>query len=246
MVRPSPTIAGDLQMHSTYSDGTQTLATIVETALARGYAFCGITDHSHGLRIAKGVSMAELAEQHVAIDALNREYEGRFRLIKGIEANIQADGSIDMTADERSSLELVLAAPHSGLRSDDDQTARMLAAVETPGIHILAHPSGRKYGSRAGVRANWDEVFGAAARTGVAIEIDGDPARQDVDYVLAARAVSASCLIALDSDAHAPHELRNVEWAIAHARLAGVPVERVINCWPTQRLLDWLAERSGR
>jgi histidinol phosphatase-like PHP family hydrolase len=237
---------GDLQMHSTWSDGRQTLAEIVEAGIALGYSFCGVTDHSYGLPIAGGVSMADLARQHHEIDALNRKYGGTFRLIKGIEANIRADGSVDMEPAELRQLELVVAAPHSALRSTNDQTARMIGAVKTHGVHILGHPRGRKYGSRPGVAAKWDRVFEAAARAKVAIEIDGDPSRQDVDYDLARRAIEAGCLFALDSDAHSTRELRYVETAIAHARLAGVPTDRIVNCWPVSQLLEWLRSRSGR
>lgn len=189
--------------------------------------------------------MSDLAKQHAEIDRVNGEYRDRFRLIKGIEANIGTDGSIDMTADERRQLELVLVAPHSGLRSTADQTARMKAAIEAPGVHILGHPRGRQYGTRAGVSADWDAVFAAAVSASVAIEIDGDPSRQDIDHDLAPRAVLAGCVLALDSDAHSTRELQYAETAIAHARLAGVPRERVINCWPLDRLMAWLAERPS-
>src|SRR5262249_41668921 len=155
----------------------------------------------------------------------------RFRLIKGIEANIGPDGSIDMTRSELGRLELVVAAPHSGLRTAADQTERMVAAVRAGGVHVLGHPRGRVYGERPGISANWPAVFEAAAATNVAIEIDGDPWRQDVDYALAPSALDAGCVFALDSDAHSPPELRNAEYAIAHARLAGIPGDRVINCW---------------
>jgi histidinol phosphatase-like PHP family hydrolase len=236
---------GDLQMHSVWSDGTQTLEDIVKTGLARRYQYAAVTDHSYGLPIARGVSMANLAKQHLEIDRLNQIYAGRFRTIKGIEANIRADGSVDMEHDELSQLELVVAAPHSALRSSAAQTQRMLAAVKARGVHILGHPRGRKYGSRPGVTADWDAVFKVAARTGVAIEIDGDPSRQDIDYLLAPRAVSAGCLFALDSDAHSTEEWAYAETAIAHARLAGVPKDRVINCWPVDRLLEWAEIRRG-
>jgi histidinol phosphatase-like PHP family hydrolase len=235
---------GDLQMHSTWSDGSQSLADIVEAGRARGYSYCAVTDHSYGLPIAGGVSMARLAEQHREIDALNAEHRGRFRLIKGIEANIRADGSVDMEPHELDRLELVVAAPHSALRTPADQTARMVHAVQARGVHILGHPRGRMYGSRPGVTADWERVFAAAARAGVAIEIDGDPSRQDVDFDLAARAVAAGCLFALDSDAHSTAELAYAHTAIAHARLAGVPTDRVVNTWPLDRLLDWLASRG--
>lgn len=231
---------GDLQMHSEYSDGRVSLAKLVEGCLARGYSYCGVTDHAYGLPIAGGVSMSDLKKQHAEINALNRRYRGRFRIIKGIEANILADGSLDMTPAELRKLELVLAAPHSKLRSSDDQTTRMVTAVRTPGVHILAHPRGRKSGTRPGITANWDKVFAAAARAGVAVEIDGDPSRQDLDFELAQRALTHGCLFALNSDAHSVGELRYAETAIAHARLAGIPKERVINCWDVSRLLAWL------
>jgi histidinol phosphatase-like PHP family hydrolase len=149
-----------------------------------------------------------------------------------------------MEPDELRTLELVVAAPHSVLRTTSDQTARMVNAVKAPRVHILGHPRGRKYGSRPGVTADWDQVFEAARRANVAIEIDGDPSRQDIDYDLAKRAVAAGCLFALDSDAHSTPELAYSETAIAHARLAGVPTDRIVNCWPVERLLRWLG-RSG-
>jgi histidinol phosphatase-like PHP family hydrolase len=234
---------GDLQMHSTYSDGTEPLEAMIEACLARGYQYCAITDHSYGLPIAHGVSMVNLRRQHREIDRLNAAYAGRFRMIKGIEANIGADGRVDMTPEELGALELVVASPHSALRTGSDQTPRMIAAVTQPRVHILGHPRGRMFGSRPGVTADWDRVFAAAADSGVAIEIDGDPSRQDVDHTLAARAVEAGCLIAIDSDAHSGAELVYAETAIAHARLAGVPKARVINTWPLSRLLAWLEKR---
>ena len=230
---------GDLQMHSTWSDGSQTLAGIIEGALERGYQYCAITDHAYGLKIAGGLSMEEVAAQRKEVDRLNKKYRRRFRLLQGIEANIRADGSVDMTPDELRQLEIVVAAPHSALRIAADQTDRMVRAVEAPGVNILGHPRGRMYGSRPGVSADWPVVFAAAARAGVAIEIDGDPSRQDVDYELARLAVEAGCLFALDSDAHSTPELAYAETAIAHARLAGVPADRVVNTWPLERLLEW-------
>ena len=236
---------GDLQMHSEWSDGTPTLEEIVEACVERGYAYAAVTDHSYGLTIAGGMSMAEAAAQHRAIDALNAAYGSRFRLIRGIEANIGSDGQLDLSADEALQFELVLAAPHSRLRKTEDQTNRLLAAIENPAVHILAHPRGRISGSRAGIVADWNAVFALAAREGVAIEIDGDPARQDLDHTLAERAVVAGCHFALDSDAHTLLQLRYSETALAHARLAAVPCDRVVNCWPADRLLDWLSDRSS-
>jgi histidinol phosphatase-like PHP family hydrolase len=121
----------------------------------------------------------------------------QFRLLQGIEANIDAAGQLDLTDDEAATFDVVLAAPHSRLRRSEDQTDRMLAAVAHPTVRILAHPRGRITGSRAGVIADWHAVFAAAAERREAVEIDGDPARQDLDHTLAASALAAGCLFAL-------------------------------------------------
>jgi histidinol phosphatase-like PHP family hydrolase len=232
--------SGDLQMHSEWSDGAPTLDEIGEACMARGYRFAAVTDHSFGLKIAGGMSMEAAAEQRRVIERLNAMWGERFRLIHGIEANIGLDGQLDLSTTEAAQFELVLAAPHSRLRRTEDQTDRLLAAIRAPHVHVLAHPRGRISGSRAGVIARWDDIFQEAARLGVAIEIDGDPARQDLDHTLAAQALAAGCLFALDSDAHTTFQLRYSDTALAHARLAGIPSDRIVNCWPTERLLDWL------
>ena len=236
---------GDLQMHAEWSDGSPTVQEIAEACLERGYQYSAVTDHSYGLQIAGGMSMDEAVQQRTAIDAVNARYGKRFRLLQGIEANIDAAGQLDLTDDEAATFDVVLAAPHSRLRRSEDQTDRMLAAVAHPVVRILAHPRGRMSGSRAGVLADWGAVFAAAAERHVAIEIDGDPARQDLDHTLAARALAAGCLFALDSDAHTTTQLAYAETALAHARLAGIPAERIVNCWSLDRLLDWLATPSS-
>lgn len=230
---------GDFQMHSIWSDGDETLASIVDACLARNHRRAGITDHSYGLAIARGMSMAQAAQQHAEIDALNGTYKGRFRLFKGIEANIRADGTVDMTPDELRCFEFVVASPHSLLRTSNDQTARMVTAVSQPGVAILGHPQGRRFNVRPGVSADWEQVFEVAAKRQVAIEIDGSWDRQDVHYELAARAVARGCIFALDSDAHSHPELDFIEIAIAHARIAGIPESRIINYWPERKLMAW-------
>jgi histidinol phosphatase-like PHP family hydrolase len=188
------------------------------------------------------MSRDEAALQHLSIDRINAARGERFRLIKGIEANIDRDGNLDLSAEEAARFELVLGAPHSKLRLAVDQTERLLRAIRNVDVRILAHPRGRIAGSRAGIVADWDTVFRAAAGEGVAVEIDGDPARQDLDYTLAARARDAGCLFALDSDAHTTTQLRYAEIAIAHARLAAIPPDRIVNCWDRDRFLTWLSE----
>jgi histidinol phosphatase-like PHP family hydrolase len=235
---------GDFQMHSEWSDGSCTLAELANACQERGYVYAAISDHSHGLKIAGGMSMHEAREQRDAIRAINEQTGDRFRFLQGIEANIGADGMLDLSADEAATFELVLAAPHSKLRKTEDQTHRLVTAIEQPRVHILAHPRGRITGSRAGVVADWPTVFAAAAAHGVAVEIDGDPARQDLDYSLAAQALAAGCLFALDSDAHTAGQLAYAETAIAQARLAAIPPDRIVNCWPLDRLLAWLTDRT--
>ncbi len=236
---------GDMQMHSAWSDGRPSLDEIAAAAIALGWSRAAVTDHSHGLKIARGMSMDEARAQHTAIDSLNATFEGKFRLIKGVEANISVDGDLDLSADEAAEFELVLAAPHSQLRLQTDQTPRMLRAVRNPMVRVLAHPRGRVSSARAGIAADWNAVFEVAAAERVAVEIDGDPARQDLDFTLAGRALSAGCLFALDSDAHTIDQFAYVATALAHARLAGIPPERIVNCWPTDRLLAWLSDRRS-
>jgi histidinol phosphatase-like PHP family hydrolase len=237
---------GDLQMHSTWSDGVESIADLAEAAYELGWSRIGITDHSYGLPIARGMSMEAAVRQHHEIDEVNTRFEGRVRVYKGVEANILADGTLDLQPDERSLFEYVLASPHSQLRKDTDQTGRMLGAVTTPGVAILGHPQGRMYNSRPGITADWRKVFREAAARDVAIEIDGNWHRQDIDYELAEVALEEGCLFALDSDAHSIAELPFTEYAIAHARIAQVPADRVVNCWEASRFEEWLRERSGR
>jgi len=230
---------GDFQMHSVWSDGAETLESIVDACLARGHSCAGITDHSYGLPIAGGMTMAQAAEQHAEIDQLNRRFKGRFRIFKGIEANIRQDGTVDMELHELHQFEFIVASPHSLLRKSTDQTSRMTGAVSQPGVCILGHPQGRRFNVRPGVSADWDRVFEIAAKRQVAIEIDGSWDRQDVHYELAVRALEHGCIFALDSDAHSHPELDFIEIAIAHARLAGIPQARIVNYWTEKKFLDW-------
>ena len=238
-------LRGDFQMHSTWSDGAERIEAMVRACQALGYSCMGITDHSYGLAIARGMTMADVGRQHREVDRLNRRLEGTFRVFKGIEANILANGDLDLQPEERAVFEFVVASPHSELRREYDQTSRMLRAVRQAGVAMLGHPQGRVYNSRAGVAADWPRVFAEAAKRGVAVEIDGNWHRQDVPHPLARLALDAGCIFALDSDAHSIGELRFTDYSIAHARLAGIPADRVINCWPDEALETWMEERRG-
>ncbi len=230
---------GDFQMHSRGSDGSDTVEMLAKGCMKRGYRCMCVTDHSYGLPIAGGMRMDEFRAQHAEINKLNKKLGGDFRVLKGVEANILQDGSLDMEPAELEAFDLVVASPHSSLRKSVDQTERMLKVVSTPGVHILGHPRGRMFNSRAGVVADWPAVFKLAAASGVAVEIDGDISRQDLDYRIAMAARKAGCVFALDSDAHAADQLWMADYAIAHARLAGIPAGRIINCWPASDILKW-------
>jgi histidinol phosphatase-like PHP family hydrolase len=240
------TYRGDLQMHSTWSDGGEPIADLAEGAAALGWGRIGVTDHSYGLPIARGMSMEAAQRQHEEIDEVNAQFKGRVRVYKGVEANILVDGALDLQEDERRVFEYVIASPHSQLRKDTDQTARMVAAVKLPGVAILGHPQGRMYNSRPGISADWRKVFREAAARDVAIELDGNWHRQDVDYELAAVALEEGCLFALDSDAHSIAEFPFTDYAIAHARIAQIPADRVVNCWEEARFDAWLLDRRQR
>jgi putative hydrolase len=237
---------GDLQMHSTWSDGAESIAALAGAAEALGWSRIGITDHSHGLPIARGMSMEAAARQAAEIDEVNEAFAGRVCVYKGVEANILADGSLDLDPEERGTFEYVIASPHSQLRRDTNQTPRMLGAVRQPGVAILGHPQGRVYNSRPGITADWRAVFREAARYDVAVEIDGNWHRQDVDYELAAIALEEGCIFALDSDAHSIGELPFTDYSIAHARIAGIPADRVVNCWEQSRFEAWINQRHIR
>ena len=159
--------------------------------------------------------------------------------------HVTAGFIVGFDGEERSVFEYVIASPHSVLRKDHDQTSRMVRAVSLPGVAILGHPQGRMYNSRPGISAEWRTVFREAARRDVAIEIDGNWHRQDVDYELAEIALEEGCLFALDSDAHGIVEYPFTDYAIAHARIAGVPAARVVNCWDESAFDAWLKARRG-
>src|SRR5262249_2714228 len=153
-----------LQMHSTWSDGVESIATLAAAASELGWRRIGVTDHSYGLPVARGMSMEAVARQHREIAEVNERLAGTLRVYRGIEANILADGSLDLQVGERGVFEYVIASPHSELRKDTDQTSRMLKAVTLAGVAILGHPQGRMYNARPGITADWRKVFREAAR----------------------------------------------------------------------------------
>lgn len=237
-------LRGDTHLHTDRSDGRMTLFALHHALEARGDSYAVLTDHARDCAVAGGLFPADFRAQRREVDALNTR-TAPFTMFVGAEANIAEDGSLDVTPRSVPELDAVVASIHTDLRNPRDQTARLVRALETPGVTVLGHPKGRLYEMRSGVRADWPRVFAAAAARGVAIELNGCPDRLDLPPALARIAVSAGCLFSVSSDAHTAAHLAFLDYGLAVARLAGVPAEHVVNTWSRDRFQDWLEERRA-
>jgi histidinol phosphatase-like PHP family hydrolase len=235
---------GDLQVHTTWSDGAGTLASMAIAAVARGYSYVGFTDHTKGLPIARGMDENTVRRQWREIAELGPRLPRGFTILRSLEMNLSPEGQGDMDADLVADLDLLVAAFHSKLRLDNDQTPRYLKAVANPQVHVLAHPRGRRYDVRVGLRADWDVVARAAAERDLALEIDSWPDRQDLDVDSLRSVAAAGGRVAIDTDAHASDELRFVEFGLAAAIRAGIKKDRVVNFLPVDELRAWAAASS--
>jgi len=243
------TSCADLQMHTTFSDGSLSLREMIEAARSLGRTFVAITDHSETLTIANGMSPERLAHQGRAIDDLNRGSEDAndpFRILRAIETDVFADGSLDMDDASLATLDLVLGAFHSKLRSTDDETPRYLAALGQHRLHVLAHPKARMYGRRIGLIADWRRVFAEAARLGKALELDATVWRQDLNVELATIAREEGVRwFSIGSDAHSAEELGFLSFGMATAVRAGIPRDRILNYRSAESVRAWASELSG-
>jgi histidinol phosphatase-like PHP family hydrolase len=234
---------GAAHWHTTDSDGKTSLESMARGCLRRGYAWSMVSDHSRGLEVASGLDAEGLRLQRRRIERWNQRHLDDHVLFQGLEVEVRSDGTLDVPHGERLEVHCVVAAVHSLFDPDRDQTDRLLRAVATPGVHVLAHPRARHFHHRPGLRARWEVVFAACADHGVAVEINGFPRRQDLDWELAKLAVEAECDILLASDAHAPRHLDFDRYAAAIAIKAGVPRERILNVLHADELIEWLADR---
>jgi histidinol phosphatase-like PHP family hydrolase len=235
---------GDLQMHTLWSDGSGSVQEMAEAADALGYEYVAITDHSKGLKIAGGINEEQLKQQAVEIASVNEAFEAEGRTVRAlhsIELNLNPTGEGDMEKTSLAQLDLVLGCFHSALRKKDDQTGRYLAALRNPDIQILGHPQGRIYNFRAGLNADWPQVFALAAELDKAVEIDSYPDRQDLSLDLIRMARKAGCRISIGTDSHGPSQLRFIEFGLAAARLGGIDPGRILNFMSRQELLNWAA-----
>jgi histidinol phosphatase-like PHP family hydrolase len=240
----------DLQMHTTFSDGSLSLEEMVDVARSLRRPYVAVTDHSQSLKIANGMTPDELAEQGRAIDAMNRGFEEEgdsFRVLRSIELDVFSDGSLDMDESSLATLDLVLGAFHSKLRSTEDETERYLAALRQPRLHVLAHPKARMYGRRVGLVADWRSVFAEAARLGKALELDSTVWRQDLNVEMATLARQEGVeWFSIGSDAHSALELEFLPFGMATAALAGIPRERILNYRSVDFVRSWVNELTQR
>ena len=238
-------LRGDCHTHSDWSDGGSPIREMAEAAIAIGHEYLVLTDHSPRLTVANGLSAERLERQLDVVAELNEELKP-FRILTGIEVDINLDGTLDQKPSLLARLDLVVGSVHSKLRMPaEEMTPRMVAAISNPHLDVLGHCTGRLVVGRGRPESEFDAdvVFAAAGQFGVAVEINSRPERLDPPKRLLRLAVEAGCLVSIDTDAHAPGQL---DWQIhgcARAEECGVPADRVLNTGPLDELLA--ATRSG-
>jgi putative hydrolase len=236
-------LRGDCHSHSDWSDGGSPIREMAEAARALGHRYWALTDHSPRLTVAHGLDADRLRRQLDEVAELNEEL-APFRILTGIEVDILVDGALDQDESLLARLDVVVASVHSKLRMEEpEMTRRMLRAVESPHTDILGHCTGRIVVGRGRPPSTFDaeQVFGACAATGTAVEINSRPERLDPPEPLLELALSLGCVVTVDTDAHAPGQLEWQRHGCEQAARAGVPSERVMNTLPLDDFLAWTA-----
>jgi DNA polymerase (family 10) len=229
-------IRGDLHAHSTSSDGSDSIEDMAEAARERGYEYIGISDHSQSLKIAGGVSVEDLWAQIKFIDKLNGRLRG-FRILKSSEVDILADGSLDYPDDLLRELDYTVCSIHSRFAMDrEQQTDRLLRAMDNRYFNILGHATGRLLLKRPGYEIDIDRVVNQARKNGCFFEINSSPDRLDLSAENARRAAEAGVMIAVNTDSHSTGELPIIRCGIDQARRAGLEKTTILNCLPWQKL----------
>jgi DNA polymerase (family 10) len=240
-------ISGILHCHTEQSDGVNTLEEMAEATRQRGYSYFGVADHSKSAGYAGGLSVEEIEEQHAQVAALNRRYRGRFRVLKGIESDILADGSLDYADDVLGRFDFVVASVHSRFKLDiEAQTERILRAVCNPYTTVLGHMTGRLLLRREGYELDIEKVLTACAQHSVAVEINANPHRLDLDWRWHRRALELGCMLSINPDAHSIAELDLTQWGVRVARKGGVPKSSVLNCMSLKEIGAYLRGRAQR
>jgi DNA polymerase (family 10) len=233
---PYDGIKGDLQVHTQWSDGRQTIEDMARAAKALGYSYIAITDHYSTMPIVNGLNERRLKEQTKEIDHVNQKLEG-IRVLKGAEVDIAPDGALKGETSALKELDLVVASIHGTFKqTKKDTTHRLVSAMESGLVNIIGHPTSRKINEKNPCELDFDQVFEASKRTGTYLEINSSPHRLDLDDANANLALKAGCKLAIDTDAHDRDELRNIRFGIAMARRGWLTKSDVINTLPLEKL----------
>jgi DNA polymerase (family 10) len=243
-------IRGELHGHSTWSDGTASIAEMAAAAMERGYSYWAVCDHSVGLGMVGGLDGERLAAQAAEIAELNASYERdgiNFRLLRGIEVEILSDGTLGLPDEVLAQLDVVVASIHSGLRQDRDTiTARCLKAIRNPHVDILGHPTGRMIESRPPSEIDMELVLKVCAETGTVVEINAHPSRLDVSDIYAKRALELGCKLAINCDAHVRNGMEMMIYGIHTARRGWVEAKDVVNTYPLAEMLAMLKDGARK
>jgi DNA polymerase (family 10) len=233
-------LRGEVHAHSTYSDGRNSIEEMARAAAERGYEYIVMTDHSKSLTVAHGLDKKRLAEQAEEVARVNGSMNG-FRVLRGIEVDIMADGSLDLDDDTLSNLDFVVASVHSRFRQNmDDMTRRICSAIENPHVDAIGHPTGRLINRRPSYEVDMERVMETARRTKTALELNSHYARLDLRDTHLRRARELGVMITIATDAHVTHELDMVRYGIATARRGWLGPEHVLNTRPLDKFLEWL------
>jgi len=223
-------IRGILHAHTNASDGVNTLKQMAEATRKRGFSYFGVADHSKSAHYAGGLTAEQIAAQHEAIEELNSRYDQGFRIFKGIESDILPDGALDYPDEILSRFDFVVASVHGHFRKDRAaQTERILRAVANPHTTILGHRTGRQLLRRPGYEVDVERVLAACAEHGVAVEINANPWRLDLDWRWHQKAIDLGCWFSINPDAHSTAEIDLTKWGVTMARKGGVSADRVLN-----------------
>lgn len=242
-------LKGSLHNHSTYSDGAHSLRAMADFAYQMGLSYFGICDHSRSLKIAHGMSIEQVQEQQAEIQALNDEmastYDRPFRIFSGIESDILADGSLDYPEPVLASFDFIVASVHTRFNmTEEEATHRVIRAVENPHTSILGHATGRLLLAREGYPLNHEDVITACAANNVAIELNANPYRLDLDWRWIKKATQQGVLISINPDAHAMEQLPYVKWGIAVARKGWLSADQCLNAMNLETFTAWLKNRK--
>ena len=230
-------IKGDLQMHTKYSDGSNTIMEMAEKAKKLNYKYIGITDHVGNLRIAGALSKKEIAKQHDEINNMNKRLSS-FTILKGCEANIKDNGELDLDNETLKRFDFVIASIHSGLKNSREKaTARILKAMENRYVNIIAHPTGRLINKRKGYELDFKKIFDKSNKTNTFLEINAFPDRLDLNSINIREAINHKCRLAINTDAHNIEHLDFMRYGIGTARKGWAEAKDIINTKSLNELL---------